>query len=141
MTVEGTTALRRVPLSARAVDRTLGAGLVVAAAVAAWVWLALRLLPGGYLGADDPTWQEGLVAGVRNGTATACLVVLSLGSLALGVRVLRRGRAVLDAVTVLLVYGGPALAALSQRMWLLAAGALVAGAALLGTARTAPGPA
>jgi len=138
MTADGTTALRRLPLPPRVVDRTLGTGLVVAAAVAAWVWLALHRLPGGFLRAQDPTWQEGLAAGVRSGTATACLLVLSLGSLALGVRVLRRGRAALDPTTVLLVHGAPALAALSQRMWLLAAGALLVAAALLGTARRAP---
>ena len=116
-------------------DVVLGLALVVGGLAAAWVAFAVRLLPGGFMAVDAPSWQDGLRAGVDSGAASAVLVVAAVGSVGLGAHVLRHGRTGLATSSVVLAYAPVAAAAAVHGRWLLTAAAALAGLVVVAAAR------
>ncbi|MBO1752518.1 hypothetical protein J4G33_11965 [Actinotalea sp. BY-33] len=108
------------------VESLAGWVLLIGGVCAAILWVPIALFPGGFIMIDAPPPDEALRVGVWSGTAASSLLLLAATGVVLGVGVLLRGRAGLNRGLAWVGFGVAGVAALTQQVWLLGAGALVA---------------
>jgi hypothetical protein len=92
--------------------------LVVGGLCAGITWAGVALLGGWFVHLSG---REAFEAGVQHGALMALLPLLSVGSVLIGVGLLRRGRFEIDVRLLLAVYGTATVGALSAGHWGVAA--------------------